>query len=304
MAGGGAGWVARGASRLAVRLRELHRRRARRLQALRGRGAPSGRSAAAASAPHLHAMAVQAARLRPCAPPICSAIGLKLVGGRLLPGPTGAGGVPMYEGASGERFTIYSAKAATERDADALRHEGQRRRAVLGRPRRRLCGERRPTASGSSRSRRRSTTRSTRTAAKDRSSPAMRDAANSVIENLESRHGASHYRTGDHANMSVRSIRRSTQRPRLGFWVSRAGPPLEAAPHFRAAPPDRRDAVEHASCVPRSRARGTSVPDSTCFKIESRLCASQPSRCADRRAARRAISASIPQARCRSRPAA
>ncbi len=38
-------------------------------------------------------------------------IGLKLVGGRLLPGPSGAAAMYMYEGASGERFTLYCSKA-------------------------------------------------------------------------------------------------------------------------------------------------------------------------------------------------
>jgi len=38
-------------------------------------------------------------------------IGLKLVGGRLLPGSTGAAAFYMYETASGERFTIYCARA-------------------------------------------------------------------------------------------------------------------------------------------------------------------------------------------------
>src|ERR1700749_1816277 len=37
--------------------------------------------------------------------------GLKLVGGRLLPGPDGPASFFMYEGATGERFTIYAAKA-------------------------------------------------------------------------------------------------------------------------------------------------------------------------------------------------
>jgi len=44
--------------------------------------------------------------------PDLQSIGLKLVGGRLLPGPTGAAAFYMYEGPSGERFTIYCAKAA------------------------------------------------------------------------------------------------------------------------------------------------------------------------------------------------
>src|SRR5215470_16722834 len=43
--------------------------------------------------------------------PDLQSIGLKLVGGRLLPGPTGAAAFYMYEAQSGERFTIYCAKA-------------------------------------------------------------------------------------------------------------------------------------------------------------------------------------------------
>jgi anti-sigma factor RsiW len=43
--------------------------------------------------------------------PDLQVVGLKLVGGRLLPGPTGAAAFYMYEGPSGERFTIYCAKA-------------------------------------------------------------------------------------------------------------------------------------------------------------------------------------------------
>jgi anti-sigma factor RsiW len=46
------------------------------------------------------------------APELASA-GLKLVGGRLLPGPKGPASFLMYESPSGERFTIYTAKATT-----------------------------------------------------------------------------------------------------------------------------------------------------------------------------------------------
>jgi anti-sigma factor RsiW len=46
--------------------------------------------------------------------PELDATGLKLVGGRLLPGPTGPASFLMYESASGERFTVYTARAATE----------------------------------------------------------------------------------------------------------------------------------------------------------------------------------------------
>jgi anti-sigma factor RsiW len=45
--------------------------------------------------------------------PELSATGLKLVGGRLLPGPTGPASFLMYESASGERFTVYTARTET-----------------------------------------------------------------------------------------------------------------------------------------------------------------------------------------------
>jgi len=49
--------------------------------------------------------------------PDLQTIGLKLVGGRLLPGPTGAAAFYMYESPSGERFTIYCAKAGEPQTA-------------------------------------------------------------------------------------------------------------------------------------------------------------------------------------------
>jgi anti-sigma factor RsiW len=49
--------------------------------------------------------------------PDLQSIGLKLVGGRLLPGPTGAAAFYMYEGPSGERFTIYCSKAGEPQTA-------------------------------------------------------------------------------------------------------------------------------------------------------------------------------------------
>ena len=53
--------------------------------------------------------------------PDLQSIGLKLVGGRLLPGPTGeAAAFYMYEGKTGERFTIYCAKAGVAGDRAAL----------------------------------------------------------------------------------------------------------------------------------------------------------------------------------------
>ena len=57
-------------------------------------------------------------------------MGLKLVGGRLLPGPTGeAAAFYMYEGQSGERFTIYCAKAASPETA--LRYKDEDRVAAF-----------------------------------------------------------------------------------------------------------------------------------------------------------------------------
>jgi anti-sigma factor RsiW len=57
--------------------------------------------------------------------PDLEASGLKLVGGRLLPGPFGPAAFCMYEGASGERFTIYYAR--TDSPPTALRYrEGER----------------------------------------------------------------------------------------------------------------------------------------------------------------------------------
>jgi anti-sigma factor RsiW len=46
--------------------------------------------------------------------------GLRLVGGRLLPGPFGAAALCMYEGPTGERFTIYYAR--TDSPPTALRY--------------------------------------------------------------------------------------------------------------------------------------------------------------------------------------
>jgi anti-sigma factor RsiW len=52
--------------------------------------------------------------------PELESTGLKLVGGRLLPGPGGPASFLMYEGPSGERFTVYAAKATT--DATQMRY--------------------------------------------------------------------------------------------------------------------------------------------------------------------------------------
>ena len=101
--------------------------------------------------------------------PDLQSIGLKLVGGRLLPGPTGAAAFYMYESASGERFTIYCAKVRRVANGAALHERRQVCRVLLGR--RQDCLRRewsgRPRAVGE-RNQDRSTSRSTRAGQRNR----------------------------------------------------------------------------------------------------------------------------------------
>ena len=53
----------------------------------------------------------------PLRAPELDKVGLKLVGGRLLPGPTGPTAFFMYEGASGERFTLYCGRTGDQQTA-------------------------------------------------------------------------------------------------------------------------------------------------------------------------------------------
>jgi anti-sigma factor RsiW len=53
----------------------------------------------------------------PLRAPELDRMGLKLVGGRLLPGPTGASAFFMYEAASGERFTLYCGHTSDQETA-------------------------------------------------------------------------------------------------------------------------------------------------------------------------------------------
>jgi anti-sigma factor RsiW len=62
--------------------------------------------------------------------PDLSAMNLKLVGGRLLPGPNGASAFYMYESPSGERYTVYCAKADTAPET-ALRFKSDKRFAAF-----------------------------------------------------------------------------------------------------------------------------------------------------------------------------
>jgi anti-sigma factor RsiW len=57
--------------------------------------------------------------------PELAGAGLKLVGGRLLPGSGGPASFMMYESASGERFTIYTAKSNAEATQMRFAAEGK-----------------------------------------------------------------------------------------------------------------------------------------------------------------------------------
>lgn len=124
MVGGGAGWMARGATA----------------------AAPSSSGSITADALEAHQLYVVEVRHPVEVPgterdhmtawlskrlgyaqriPDLQSLGLKLVGGRLLPGPTGAAAMYMYEGASGERFTLYCAKTTTPESALRFREGGR-----------------------------------------------------------------------------------------------------------------------------------------------------------------------------------
>jgi len=64
----------------------------------------------------------------PLRAPDLDKMGLKLVGGRLLPGPTGATAFFMYEGASGERFTLYCGRTGNQETA--LRYQAGEKNAA------------------------------------------------------------------------------------------------------------------------------------------------------------------------------
>lgn len=56
-------------------------------------------------------------------------IGLKMVGARLLPGPTGPAAFFMYEGTSGERYTLYC--GTTTATQTAMRYQGDEQTAAI-----------------------------------------------------------------------------------------------------------------------------------------------------------------------------
>ena len=112
IAGGGAGWMARGAAAApsAFQSFTVDALDAHRLYVVEVRHpveVPGSERA------HLQQWLTKRCGWTVQAPEL-EATGLKLVGGRLLPGPAGPASFLMYESASGERFTVYTARAKTE----------------------------------------------------------------------------------------------------------------------------------------------------------------------------------------------
>ncbi|MDE2376617.1 anti-sigma factor [Bradyrhizobium sp.] len=127
VAGGGAGWVAHGAASApsAFQSFTLDALDAHRLYVVEVRHPVevSGDERA-----HLQAWLTKRCGWAVRAPDL-EASGLKLVGGRLLPGPNGPASFLMYETASGERFTIYTAR--TTSDATQMRYATQDKDGAL-----------------------------------------------------------------------------------------------------------------------------------------------------------------------------
>ena len=112
VAGGGAGWIAHGASvsPSAFQILTLDALDAHKLYVVEVRHpveVPGSERA------HLQQWLTKRCGWEVRAP-VLDATGLKLVGGRLLPGPTGPASFLMYEGPTGERFTLYTSRAKTK----------------------------------------------------------------------------------------------------------------------------------------------------------------------------------------------
>ena len=111
--GGGMGWVARGATAAVPSVLQaftVHAIEAHRLYVVEVR--------------HLQQWLTKRCGWVVRAPELTGA-GLKLVGGRLLPSSAGPASFMMYESASGERFTIYTAKSEAEATQMRFAAEGK-----------------------------------------------------------------------------------------------------------------------------------------------------------------------------------
>ena len=127
IAGGGVGWLARGAAASPSALQNftVHALEAHRLYVVEVRHpveVPGSERA------HLQQWLTKRCGWLVRAPELAPA-GLKLVGGRLLPGSGGPASFMMYEGTSGERFTIYTVKSDAK--ATQMRYAAQGRESSL-----------------------------------------------------------------------------------------------------------------------------------------------------------------------------
>jgi anti-sigma factor RsiW len=125
--GGGVGWLARGAAAAPSTLQSftVHALDAHRLYVVEVRHpveVPGSERA------HLQQWLTKRCGWLVKAPELTAA-GLKLVGGRLLPGSGGPASFMMYEGASGERFTIYTVKSDAK--ATQMRYAAQGKESSL-----------------------------------------------------------------------------------------------------------------------------------------------------------------------------
>jgi len=128
MVGGGAGWIAHGASTAAPHSFETFTAEA--LDAYKLYVVEVRHPVEVPGNERAHMTQWLSKRVgSPLNVPELQSIGLKLVGGRLLPGPTGAAAFYMYESQSGERFTVYCARSASPQTA--LRYRDETRDAAF-----------------------------------------------------------------------------------------------------------------------------------------------------------------------------
>ncbi|HEX5506940.1 MAG TPA: anti-sigma factor [Pseudolabrys sp.] len=127
--GGSAGWVARGATTLAPNNFELFTADA--LDAYKLYVVEVRHPVEVSGDQRAHMKQWLSKRVGyPLNVPELQSMGLKLVGGRLLPGPTGeAAAFYMYEGPSGERFTVYCARSQSPQTG--LRYRDEARAAAF-----------------------------------------------------------------------------------------------------------------------------------------------------------------------------
>jgi anti-sigma factor RsiW len=125
--GGGTGWIAHGASSTPSAFQSITGEAldAHRLYVVEVRHPVEVPGAERA---HLQQWLTRRCGWKVHAPDLESA-GLKLVGGRLLPGAAGPASFLMYEGASGERFTVYAAKTTVQ--STQMRYASQDRDGAL-----------------------------------------------------------------------------------------------------------------------------------------------------------------------------